>query len=76
MAQRKKKHKARNGKAIATLIEQRGGVAQFARDLSKVSGKPVSWGCVNAWKIRNTISKGMVLYVHQLTGAPLQDLLR
>jgi hypothetical protein len=61
---------------IAKLIEARGGVAQFARDLSRVSGEDITWSRVNNWKIRNTLPKTMVVYVHQLTGAPLKDLLR
>ena len=61
---------------IAKLIEERGGVARFARDLSKVCGYEIGWERVNNWRIRGAVSKGMVLYVHQLTRAPLRDLLR
>jgi hypothetical protein len=76
-AAKKRRNQLRSGgKSIAKLIDRHGTVAQFARDLARLSGRKLTWGCVNNWKIRNTVSKGMVLYVHQLTGAPLKDLLR
>jgi hypothetical protein len=62
--------------SVAKLIEKHGTVAQFARDLSKVSKQEVTWAQVNAWKIRGAVSKDMILHVHRLTGAPLIDLLR
>jgi hypothetical protein len=64
------------GNPIQKLIEERGGVAQFARDLSRVCGYAVPWATVNNWKLRGAVSKGMVLHVHPLTRAPLTDLLR
>jgi hypothetical protein len=72
---RKVRRKTKGGISIADLIVNRGGVAKFARDLSQISGKQVTWGRVNNWKDRNSVSKSMVLYVHQLTGTPLKDLL-
>ena len=62
--------------SVAKLIEKHGTVAQFARDLSKVSKQEVTWAQVNAWKIRGAVSKDMILHVHRLTGAPLIELLR
>ena len=62
--------------SIAKLIEKHGSVAQFARDLSKLSKQEVTWAQVNAWKIRGAVSKDMIVHVHRLTGAPLVDLLR
>ena len=73
---RRRRQDGSRRKSVAKLIEQRGSVAQFARDLSRLCGRKVTWGCVNNWKIRNSVSKNMVIYVHQLTGAPLTDLLR
>ena len=67
----------REGKSIAALIDTyRGARAQFARDLSKLSGQQIRWERVNGWIERNSVPKSMVLYVHRLTGAPLADLLR
>jgi len=60
---------------IAEVIEGHGTVAQFARDLSRITGEEVSWARVNAWKLRNNIPKAMVLHVHKLTGIPLTELL-
>jgi hypothetical protein len=73
---KKRRYRGRGDKTIAKLIEQRGSVAQFARDLSRLCGRKVTWGCVNNWKIRNSVSKNMVIYVHRLTGVPFNDLLR
>ena len=61
---------------IAQLIRERGSVAQFARDLSKISGQPVTWARVNNWIIRGSVSKTMAVYVHKLTGVSLAELLR
>lgn len=63
-------------RTIGQLIQERGSVAQFARDLSKLSGEKVTWARVNNWIIRGSVSKSMALYVHKLTRAPLADLLR
>jgi hypothetical protein len=63
-------------KRIAKLIKQRGSVADFARDLSRLTGRPVSWETVYGWIRRGGIPKRMLLPVHQLTGAPFVDLLR
>ena len=62
--------------SVANVIRTRGTVAQFARDLSKVSGQEITWARVNAWKIRDAIPKQMVLHVHRLTGIELTELLR
>jgi hypothetical protein len=62
--------------SVAKVIRTRGTVAQFARDLSKVSGQEITWARVNAWKIRDAIPKQMVLHVHRLTGIELSELLR
>jgi len=62
--------------SVARIITTRGTVAQFARDLSKVSGQEITWARVNAWKIRDTVPKQMLLYVHRLTGIALTRLLR
>jgi len=76
-SKRKPRGKARSKKSIASLIgHQRGSIAQFARDLSKISGRQVKWGTVNNWKLRNRVPRGWVLHVHKLTGARLEDLLR
>ena len=58
-----------------SVIETHGTVAQFARDLSRITGDEISWAHVNAWKLRNNIPKSMVLHVHTLTGIPLSKLL-
>ena len=63
-------------RTIAQIVQQRGSVAQFARDLSKVSGQEVTWARVNNWILRDSVSKSMAVYVHMLTRAPLTDLLR
>ena len=63
-------------RTIAQIVQERGSVAQFARDLSKVSGQEVTWARVNNWILRDSVSKGMAVYVHMLTRAPLTDLLR
>lgn len=63
-------------RSIGKLIQDRGSVAQFARDLSKVSGQEVTWARVNNWILRDSVSKSMAVYVHLLTRAPLTDLLR
>jgi hypothetical protein len=69
--------RARPGRrSLAQVIRERGSVAQFARDLSKLSGEPVTWARVNNWIIRGSVSKTMAVYVHKLTGAPLAELLR
>lgn len=62
--------------SIAKLIERHGSVAQFARDLSKLTKQEVTWAQVNNWKIRGAVSKDMIVHVHRLTGVPLIDLLR
>ena len=62
--------------SVANVIRTRGTVAQFARELSKVSGQEITWARVNAWKIRDAIPKQMVLHVHRLTGIELTELLR
>lgn len=67
--------RSRHG-SIAKLIERHGSVAQFARDLSKLAKREITWAQVNNWKIRDAVSKEMILHVHHLTGAPLTDLLR
>ncbi len=75
MKPRKTKKCARQ--SIADLIgHHRGARAQFARELLRLSGRKVTWACVNHWVLRNTVSKSMVLHVHRLTGVPLTDLLR
>jgi hypothetical protein len=61
--------------SVAEVIGNHGTVAQFARDLSNMTGGEISWGRVNAWKLRNNIPKSMVLHVHELTGIPLSKLL-
>ena len=61
---------------VETVIATRGTVAQFARDLSKVTGQRVTWARVNAWKVRDSIPKGMVFHVHRLTGIALSKLLK
>ena len=68
----------RDGKrvSIAKLITARGTVAEFARDLSRLTGQEISWARVNAWKIRDAVPKQMVLHVHELTGVELSSLLR
>jgi hypothetical protein len=63
-------------RTIGELIQERGSVAQFARDLSLVSGQEVSWARVNNWILRDSVSKNMAIHVHKLTRAPLADLLR
>ena len=63
-------------RTIAQIVQERGSVAQFARDLSKVSGQEVTWARVNNWILRDSVSKSMAVYVHMLTRAPLTDLLR
>ena len=63
-------------RTIAQIVQERGSVAQFARDLSKVSGEEVTWARVNNWILRDSVSKSMAVYVHMLTRAPLTDLLR
>jgi hypothetical protein len=62
--------------SIAELVERYGTVAKFARDLSRLAGEEVSWERVYNWTGRNTVPKNMVLPVHRLIGAPLDDLLR
>ena len=82
MAKKKRPSTGRNGLrdgkrvSIAKLITDRGTVAEFARDLSRLTGQEISWARVNAWKIRDTVPKQMVLHVHQLTGVELSKLLR
>lgn len=61
--------------SVAKVIATRGTIAQFARDLSKVSGQEVTWARANAWKLRDAIPKQMVLHVHRLTGIPISRLL-
>jgi len=68
---KKRNSRGRGDRTIAKLIKQRSSVAQSSRDLSRLCGRKVTWGCVNIWKIRNSVSKSMVIYVHRLTGAPL-----
>lgn len=76
-SKRKPTRKARSKKSIADLIgHHRGRVAQFARDLSKISGRKATWSMVNNWKLRNRVARNWVLHVHKLTGARLEDLLR
>jgi len=62
-------------KSVAEVIGNHGTVAQFARDLSKITGDEISWARVNAWKLRDNIPKTMLLHVHRLTGIPLSKLL-
>jgi hypothetical protein len=62
--------------AVARVIATRGTVAQFARDLSNVTGHEVTWARVNAWRIRNSIPKEMVFPVHRLTRVSLSKLLK
>jgi hypothetical protein len=62
--------------SVAKLITDRGTVADFARDLSRLTGQEISWARVNAWKIRDTVPKQMLLHVHRLTGVELSKLLR
>jgi hypothetical protein len=63
-------------RSIAKLIEKHGSAAQFARDLSRLAKQEVTWAQVNNWKIRDAVSKDMILHVHRLTGVPLTELLR
>jgi hypothetical protein len=83
VAKKKRPSAGRNGPqragkrvSIAKLISDRGTVAQFARDLSRLTGQEISWGRVNAWKIRDAVPKQMLLHVHELTGVELSRLLR
>jgi hypothetical protein len=62
-------------RTIAQIVQQRGSIAQFARDLSHISGQDVTWARVNNWILRDSVSKSMAFYVHKLTRAPLADLL-
>jgi hypothetical protein len=62
--------------SIAKLITERGTVAEFARELSRLTGEEISWARVNAWKIRDAVPKHMLLHVHKLTGVELSKLLR
>ncbi len=77
MAKRKQKQKrlTPRQRKLKALIKRHGSVAQFARDLSAASREQVSWSQANNWIVRGTVSKRMVLHVHKLTGAPLEDLL-
>ncbi len=60
---------------IVKLIESQGTLAQFARDLSAISGKEVTWTTVWGWVRRGTISKRMLVPVQKVTGVPLEKLL-
>lgn len=60
---------------IVKLIESHGTLAQFARDLSAVTGKEVVWTTVYHWVRRGAISKRMIVPVHKVTGVPLEKLL-
>ena len=74
MQTRRKSARTRR-KSVQQLVLERGSIAQFARDLSELSGQEVSWARVNNWILRDSVSKSMAIYVHQLTRAPLTDLL-
>lgn len=74
-SKRAKRRNVSQQSTLDKLLEERGSVAQFARDLSKSSGQEISWARVNGWKIRGAVSKSMVLHVHRLTGVPLSKLL-
>jgi hypothetical protein len=74
--QRKAGRPARSRRrTIAELVQGRGSIAQFARDLSQISGEEVTWARVNNWILRDSVSKNMAVHVHKLTRAPLADLL-
>jgi hypothetical protein len=62
-------------RTIGQLVLERGSIAQFARDLSQISGEEVTWARVNNWVLRDSVSKNMAVHVHKLTRAPLADLL-
>ncbi|MGZ5168967.1 MAG: hypothetical protein ACXWCY_16195 [Burkholderiales bacterium] len=62
-------------RTIGQLVQERGSIAQFARDLSQISGEEVTWARVNNWILRDSVSKNMAVHVHKLTRAPLADLL-
>lgn len=63
-------------KSVAALIEQSSGsVAQFARELSRVSGERVPYKRVYDWRARNHIPRKMVLHIYRLTGIPTEGLL-
>jgi hypothetical protein len=73
----KTRRKKTQRKTIADVIgRHRGARAEFARRLSRLSGQKVTWARVNHWVENNSVPKGMLLYVHRLTGVPLTDLLR
>lgn len=65
----------RRRKTVEEIIHARGTVAQFARDLTQLSGERITWARVNAWKLRNNIPKHMVMHVHRLTGISIVNLL-
>ena len=59
---------------LAKLLVRGGTLAETARDLSRVSGEPVSWERVHNWIKRGSVPKGMLLHVQKITRAPLKDL--
>lgn len=58
------------------MLTSRGTLADFARDVSKVSGENVIWERVWGWVVRGSVSRKMVPHVHRLTRAPLKELIR
>ena len=60
---------------LAQLLEGKGNLADFARNLSKVIRKPVAWETVYAWIQRGSVPKGMLLHVQKVTGARIDQLL-
>ena len=73
-----REHARRNQKALSAqqrkvyaVLTKRGTLADFAGDLSDVSGESVTWERVWSWVLRGSVSRRMVPHVHRLTRVPL-----
>jgi hypothetical protein len=60
---------------VYRLLTRRGTLADFARDLSDVSGEDISWERLWGWVQRGAVSRRMVPHVHRLTRVPMKDLI-
>ena len=70
-----KKRLSAQQKKVYAVLTKRGTLADFARELSDVSGENVTWERVWSWVLRGSVSRRMVPHVHRLTRVPLKHLI-
>lgn len=62
-------------RTLARLLEGQGNLADFTREINRVSGKHYAWENVYKWIQRGSVPKRMLLHVQKVTGARIEHLL-